>query len=167
MANTAFTDDMLTTAPGFRPAFACATICRAAACATRNAPFRLTRSTASKSASEMSRKSAALMTAALFTSTSRAPNAATVAATMASTSAFDPTSQATNRALAPNSLAAASPASRATSAITTCAPSATKRPAHALPMPFAPPVISATLPSSLPIPLSSAGEGRTIRRRSP
>ena len=140
MASVPLTELMLTMLP--RPARA---MSRATAWATRKAPLRLTRSTASKSASVMSKKSQALKIPALLTSTSMRPCALMAAATSASTWALSPTSQCTYKP--PNSLARAVPRSSSMSAITTRAPSRAKRRQQASPMPCAPPVTRQTRPA--------------------
>src|ERR1051326_4286546 len=89
--------------------------------------------------------------AALLWITSRPPQRSTVNATVASRSASAVTSVWRNAAAAPSSRAIDSPPSSLMSAMTTRAPSATKRRAVAAPMPEAAPVTIATLPSSLPM----------------
>lgn len=86
------------------------------------------------------------MIPAHVTSTSSDPRCSTAAATAASTSVRDVTSQETG--ITPRSLAIAWSAASSRSATTTVAPSAAKRAAAAAPIPLAPPVISAVLPSS-------------------
>ena len=86
MAKTALTDDMLTMAPGAPPALTCSTMWRATAWPARKEPFRLTRSTRSKSSSVRSRKSAACTMPALLTRMSMPPKASIAAATRLSMS---------------------------------------------------------------------------------
>src|SRR5258708_2112127 len=148
MARTAFTLDMLTMAPP-PPCF---TIWRAAAWPARKMPFRFTAITRSKSASSMSRNSAACTMPALATRTSRRPNALTAAATALSTWALRETSQAAKLTVKPSAVrrsVSRRPASSFTSVRSTRAPSRAKARAHARPMPCAAPVTRATLSASL------------------
>src|SRR5215217_969405 len=94
---------------------------------------------------------------ALLTSTSRPPNRSTVACTARSTASARRPSAATDAACGPScdSARSRSPASRPV--IITRAPSATTARAIANPMPFEPPVISATFPSS------AASDGEPLR----
>ena len=137
MASTPLTELMLMMLP--QPFLA---ISRATAWPTKNEPLRLMRSTASKSASVTSRKSAALKIPALFTSTSIQPCSAIVWATSASTCAFSPTSQCRYRPF--TSAASAAPRTSSISAMTTRAFSPAKRRMQASPMPWAPPVTTHT-----------------------
>jgi hypothetical protein len=89
------------------------------------------------------------MPATLSTTSSR-PKRSTVAATAASTSASTVTSQCTGTTASPSS-AAVSFSAPLMSAATTEAPSRTKIRDDALAIPDPAPVISATLPSSIPI----------------
>src|SRR5260221_13327572 len=75
----------------------------------------------------------------------------TATPTAASTSARLATSVCRKQALAPSSRTIVAPASSFRSATTTRAPSATKRRHVAAPMPEAPPVTTATFPSSRPM----------------
>src|SRR3954453_2324743 len=84
----------------------------------------------------------------LWSSTSRPPNRSIAAAYIAWTSSAFVTSARTNRP--PTSSACAWPPASSRSATTTCAPSPANRRAPARPMPLAAPVMTATLPSSLP-----------------
>jgi hypothetical protein len=105
-----------------------------------------------KSASGMSAMLANFSTPALLTSTSSWPNASTAVPTAAAQSASLVTSWWMYRqdsALSP--AATAAPGSSSTSPKTTRAPSDTKWRTCDLPIPRAPPVISATLPSSRPM----------------
>ena len=105
-----------------------------------------------KSASGISAMLANFSTPALLTSTSSRPNASVASATAAAQSASEVTSWCTYRQQsAPSPSATYLPRSSSTSPNTTRAPSATKCRTCDLPMPRAPPVIRATLPSSLPI----------------
>src|SRR3954454_7483754 len=106
-----------------------------------------TRRQASSSVSRIESSSGGEMPA-LLTSTSIPPKRATAAAYMPCTSSAEVTSARTN---SPSiSSASALPPSSSRSATTTCAPSAANRRALARPMPLAAPVMTATLPSSLP-----------------
>src|SRR5262249_52534305 len=95
IATTALIELILMMVPAPLPALTCATIRRAAAWPTRNAPLRFTRSTRSKSACVRSRKSAPWMMPALLTKMSRSPNARQVSATTFSALPASPTSVAT------------------------------------------------------------------------
>ena len=115
-------------------------------------PIALTSRTCRKSASVMSAIRANFSTPALLTSTSSRPNASSAVATAASQCASLVTSWCTYRQDgAPSASATAEPLSSSTSPSTTRAPSATKCRTCDLPMPLAPPVMSATLPSSRPM----------------
>src|SRR4051794_15642321 len=106
-----------------------------------------TRRQASSSVSRIESSSGGEMPA-LLKRTSRPPNRSIAAAYIAWTSPGLVTSACTN---SPSiSAASAAPSSSARSATTTCAPSAANRRALARPMPLAAPVMTATLPSSLP-----------------
>src|SRR4051794_33873286 len=106
-----------------------------------------TRRQASSSVSRIESSSGGEMPA-LLKQTSTPPKCSTVAAYMACTSSALVTSACT---YSPSiSSARALPTSSARSATTTCAPSAAKRRAPARPMPLAAPVMTATLPASLP-----------------
>src|SRR5919201_3608433 len=89
---------------------------------------------------------------AQVTRKSSRPNSFTACSTIASTSALLPTSHATASALPPPSLslpAVSSAGSRSRSETTTAAPSEANRSEVAAPIPRAPPVTRATLPSNL------------------
>src|SRR5215472_19198903 len=105
-----------------------------------------------KSSRGMSAIGANFSTPALLTSTSSLPKVSTAAATAAAHSASLVTSWWMYRQDCPSSPAATlAPLSSRTSPKTTRAPSATKWRTCDLPIPRAPPVISATLPSSRPM----------------
>ncbi|BAT03080.1 Os07g0663650 [Oryza sativa Japonica Group] len=87
---------------------------------------------------------------ALLKTTSRRPCRATARSTAAATCASSVTSQrAYDAASAPSSAATACPRSSCTSARMTLAPFLTNSSAVALPMPLAPPVMTATFPANL------------------
>ena len=88
---------------------------------------------------------------ALLTRTLRLPNAVTASLTAASQSAGCVTSSRTYRTLSPSRAASCRPSSSRTSPTTTFAPSSRNRCAMAAPMPRAPPLTRATLPSNRPI----------------
>src|SRR5580692_4518834 len=116
-------------------------------------PTAFTSSTRRKSASAMSAIGANCRIPALLTSTSRWPNASTASATASAQPSSLVTSWCRYRQdSSPSPAATAAPRSSSTSPNTTCAPSATKCRTWDLPMPRAPPVISATFPSSRPMP---------------
>src|SRR4051794_27957078 len=106
-------------------------------------PLRLTLRTRSHSSSSVWTKNAKRSVPALLTRTSTRPTASTPERT-------DATS-ATSICTAWPSMSPATPRapSSSRSAMATCAPSAARRSAVALPMPLAPPVTSARLPSNL------------------
>src|SRR4051794_37490729 len=106
-----------------------------------------TRRQASSSVSRIESSSGGEMPA-LLNSTSSPPNRSIAAAYIAWTSSGSVTSARTNSP--PTSSACALPPASSRSATTTCAPSAANRRALARPMPLAAPVMTATLPSSLP-----------------
>src|SRR5580700_506421 len=115
-------------------------------------PTAFTSSTRRKSASGMSAIGANVRMPALFTSTSGGPNASVASATAAAQSASLVTSWWRYlQDSSPSWPATNAPLSSSTSPKTTRAPSATKCRTWDLPMPLAPPVISATLPSSRPM----------------
>src|SRR6266540_120894 len=109
-------------------------------------------------------------TPALLYRTVSPPKVSTVKRTMASASEARDTSACTYAACAPPSrmaAATASPASSATSLSTTLAPSRANSCEATLPMPLAPPVIKATLPSSRPIHASLRPLAARVARRRP
>ena len=115
-------------------------------------PTAFTSSTRRKLSSVISAIGANVRIPALFTSTSSRPNVSSVAATATAQSSSLVTSRCRYRQDCSPSLAATYwPWSSRTSPKTTRAPSATKCRTWDLPMPRAPPVISATFPSSRPI----------------
>src|SRR6266568_3066975 len=115
-------------------------------------PTALTSSTRRKASSVISAIGANVRIPALFTSTSSRPNVSSAAVTAAAQSPELVTSRCTYRQDCSPSLAATYwPCSSRTSPKTTRAPSATKCRTWDLPMPRAPPVIRATLPSSRPM----------------
>src|ERR1700683_438225 len=115
-------------------------------------PTALTSRIRRKSASGMSAMLANFSTPALLTSTSSRPKTSGAVATAAAQSASEVTSWCTYRQESgPRPSATWAPRSSSTSPNTTRAPSATKWRTCDLPMPRAPPVIRATLPSSLPM----------------
>jgi hypothetical protein len=131
-----------------------ATIARAACFTHAAAPRKLTAITRSSSARSMSiTDPVGSSTPALLSITSSRPCAATTRATVASTCASSVTS---HRAYAhrsdPTDAATASPSASCTSAITTVAPLDANSRAAASPIPLAPPVTIATLPSNLQSP---------------
>ena len=115
-------------------------------------PFTLIASVRSQTAAsvESTEPSLPSMTPALLYRTSSLPNRATAASTIASASASLETSAWTYAASPPSeeiSAATESPVSSATSVSTTLAPSDANSLDATMPMPLAPPVISATFPS--------------------
>ena len=88
---------------------------------------------------------------ALLNITSRRPNVDTAVSTARATWSSLVTSVCTNVATEPNAAARAWPGSSWMSAITTRAPSSTKRRTVPSPIPLDPPVMTATLPSSRPL----------------
>ena len=88
---------------------------------------------------------------ALLKRQSSRPQRATAVSTAASTSVSSVTLTCANAPSAPSSRASSCPLSSCMSAITTRAPSTANRRTVAAPIPLAPPVTSATLPSSFPI----------------
>ena len=94
---------------------------------------------------------------ALLTRMSSLPKADTVAATASCQLASLVTSRRTKRPAAPSPSATFRPSASSTSATITLAPSRAKMFASLCPMPFAEPVMSATLPSSLIAVLLSRG----------
>src|SRR5262249_13679811 len=147
---------------------------RAAARAHRNTPVRLTWTTLSQSPSGWSTAGWRSPIPAPATRMSIPPCRAAIALIAASTAASSPTSAASAEAISPSSRAAASAAAASRSTSATAAPARTKISAVARPMPRAPPVTTATLPSRrngssarsgiVILPLSSLG-GRGPRRR--
>src|SRR5450631_2398086 len=89
--------------------------------------------------------------AALLTSTSRRPNASSVAATTAAQSSSLDTSWRIPRARSPMSATTSASSFSRTSVTMTAAPSAANSRASASPCPRAPPVMSAVLPASRPV----------------
>src|SRR4051794_8063928 len=117
----------------------------------RKAPTRLIDSTFMKcSTVESTNFVNAPSTPALFTRMFSPPYASTVSRTASCQLASDVTSSVTNTASSPRSCATASPSASRMSPITTLAPSATNRRACDSPCPRAPPLMSATFPSSRP-----------------
>src|SRR5690348_8169201 len=115
-------------------------------------PTAFTSRTRRNSASGISAIRANVSTPALFTSTSSLPKASAASATAAAQPASLVTSWWMYRHdFSSNSAASAAPLSSSTSPNTTRAPWATRWRTCDLPIPRAPPVISATLPSSRPI----------------
>uniref|UniRef100_A0A8R7UD13 Uncharacterized protein n=1 Tax=Triticum urartu TaxID=4572 RepID=A0A8R7UD13_TRIUA len=130
-----------------------ATMARAACLTHAAAPRKLTAMTRSSADRSMSVTGpVGSSTPALLSMTSSRPCAATAAATVASTWASSVTSHRAYVQHAPDSAmeaATASPSASWMSAMTTVAPLAAKSRAAASPMPLAPPVTMATLPSNL------------------
>src|ERR1035437_6145598 len=123
-------------------------ITRAAACAQRKVPVRLTRSTCSHSASGISRNAFACPIPALFTRMSRRPNSATTAAIRESTCAGSLISIWKEAAAPPScriSSATRSAAAPSTSTTASDAPSRERRRAISRPMPRPAPVTRAIL----------------------
>ncbi len=115
-------------------------------------PTALTSRICRNSASGISAMLANFSTPALLTSTSSRPKVSAATATAAAQSASSVTSWCTYRQdCSPSLSATAAPRSSSTSPKTTRAPSATKCRTCDLPIPRAPPVISATFPSSRPM----------------
>src|SRR4051812_11862675 len=128
----------------------------------RKAPTRLIDSTFMKcSTVESTSLVNAPSTPALFTRMCSPPYASTVSRTASCQLASDVTSSVTNTASSPTSCATASPSASRMSPITTLAPSATNRRACDSPCPRAPPLMSATFPSSRPISTASGCTGGT------
>ncbi len=96
---------------------------------------------------------------ALFTRIPTAPNSRDARSMTACHCASSATSREAKRAGSPSSAASAFPSLSRRSAITTVAPSATNRRAIEAPMPRAPPVTTATLPSSFPTTLTPSARG--------
>src|SRR5262245_22101396 len=125
-----------------------------AAFVPRNTPLTLTAMMRSQSASDVSSIGARKRIPALFTSTFSLPYACTAVATAARQSPSRVTSRCTYVALPPLARISAStflPSSSSTSPSTTAAPSRTNMRPSVAPWPRAPPLISATLPSSRPM----------------
>ena len=115
----------------------------------RNAPVRLVSITRRHSSIASSAIGSTASTPALLTSTEIGPNASSAKLTAACHEPSSVTSSAAKRAPSPSSSATAAPSASSTSPTTTRAPSAASARACASPIPRAPPVTSATLPSSL------------------
>src|SRR5262245_52468462 len=125
-----------------------------AAFVPRNTPLTLIAMMRSQSASDVSSIEARKRMPALFTRTFSLPYACTAVATAARQSAARVTSRCTYVALPPLARISAStflPSSSSTSPSTTAAPSRTNMRPSVAPWPRAPPLISATLPSSRPM----------------
>ena len=123
-----------------------------AALVPRNTPLALMSITRSHSSSLVSSTLLTTPMPALLTSMSNFPKRLTAADTADPQADSSVTSSLTNTHSPPASLIAASvrrPSSSSTSPITTFAPSCANILASVAPMPLAPPLISATLPSSL------------------
>src|SRR5215475_3855406 len=132
--------------------YPCGRMTRAAARMPRNTPRRCTPRVWSQLATSISSMPPIEPgTPALLNMTSRPPNTCTQVATARSTSASLETSVGTNAARSPSSEASRPPRAASTSARITLAPSAANSRAVASPIPLAAPVITARLPSSLPI----------------
>ena len=115
-----------------------------AARVTRKVPIRLTRSTSSNSASDVSRKCFERRMPATFTSVSNPPSAPTASATPEVTDFSSPTLILTLVRRPPTSPALVAVSARPRSlmsADTTCPPSSRMRSTQACPMPDPPPVI--------------------------
>ena len=145
-----------------------ACMCGIAALQQRYTEVRLTSCTRRQASSPVVRieSSSGGEMPALLKQTSRPPKRSTAVAYIAWTSAASVTSA---RTYSPSiSSASAVPPASSRSATTTCAPSAANRRALARPMPLAAPVMTATLPSSLPAtrtPLIVLSPGRRSSRR--
>src|ERR1700743_474427 len=122
----------------------------------RNVPVRLTSITLCHLARSKFFSCPRATVPALFTRTLSLPNSLTAVATAASHWSGWVTSRWTYLAASPISAASALPSSSRMSPITTWAPSSTSRRASSAPMPRAPPLMSATFPSTRP--------GRSIKR---
>jgi hypothetical protein len=130
----------------------CGRMTLAAALMPRNTPRRCTASVWSHPETSMSSMLPTEPgTPALLNMTSRPPNSRRQVLTALSTSASSDTSVVTKTARSPSSDASRLPRPVSTSASSTLAPSVTNSRAVASPMPLAAPVITARLPSSLPI----------------
>src|SRR6266851_8725666 len=132
------------------PALPCATMSFAARFVQRNRLRRFARITASQCATSISRKcTVGSDHAALFTRTSTVPNARTVSSKRRSTAASSPRSAATAMAFPPPLAISSTIGARRPPSVlpctTTCAPSAARTSAVALPMPRLDPVTIATL----------------------
>ena len=143
-------DEMLMMEP--LPAFR---ISGMAAFVPRKTPFALMSMTRSQSSTGVSSiRPPTPPMPALLTRMCSAPKRETVCATASCQLASLVTSSGTKRHCPPLSFISAStlrPSSSRTSPIPTFAPSRAKRRASSAPMPLAPPLMNATLPSSLPI----------------
>src|SRR5882757_800936 len=117
----------------------------------RSVPVRLTSRTCCHFARSNVLSGPKLMIPALLTKTFSAPNSPTATLTAAAHCSGLVTSRCTKCAAAPSSSANAVPSSSRMSPITTLAPSATNSRACDAPMPLAPPLISATFPSTRPM----------------
>src|SRR5580704_6844302 len=117
----------------------------------RNGPTRFTASTRSNSARVLSSISLWWTMAALCTRIVGAPNTCVASRITAAQSSSLDTSRCTKIADSPISAASLPPRSSWMSAMTTFAPSAANSRASAAPCPDAPPVMMATLPSSMPM----------------
>src|SRR5438874_1601718 len=135
-----------------------------AARAAKNDPFRCVSMTASQSSSVILKSRLSRMMPAQATRMSSEPPAATAASTAPSMSSRDVTSQRT--ACPPIAAAVSRAPAPSKSATTTVPPSAASRAAVAAPMPRAPPVTRAVLPSNLmPAATIRVGTWRAPRRR--
>ena len=120
--------------------------------APRNVPLTLMSITSSQISSVVSSKPCVLKIAALLTRMSTLPKRSTAALTALCQLDSSVTSRVTNRASPPDSPISETtfmPSSSSRSPITTFAPSRANMRASAAPMPREPPLIIATLPSSL------------------
>ena len=125
-----------------------AAYCRKALRSPRNVPRRLTAITRSKSSAESSSNGASEPgMPALSTCRSIRPKRSTIASAQSSTSASSEMSTVTGNAWSPNSSASSRARWPSRSAIATWAPPSASWRTVAEPMPPAPPVTSATLPS--------------------
>src|SRR5215471_8687009 len=102
---------------------------------------------------------------ALLTRQSSRPNRVAACSIIALTSASTPTSVRTKTADWPSARAASSPRSRRRPAMTTLAPCSTNKLAVCAPMPLVPPVMTATLPSSVSMALDPRGTFDAVGKR--
>src|SRR5713101_3933700 len=138
------TDEMFTMAP--RPAFSMSGM---ACFIPRKTPLALTSMSRSHADTLKVSGSKVPLMPALFTRMSSLPKLDRVAAIASCQAASLVTSRRTNRPASPRPSATFRPSASSTSATTTLAPSLAKMLTSLCPMPRAPPVTSATLPSSL------------------
>ena len=118
--------------------------------ATKKVPLRVMSTTVRQAFGDMSSAGTGKFAAALFTSTSGSPNAASAASNAAAIESGSRMSHSTVATLASSSRMAASPASRCSGlrdAITRSAPRRANSEAIALPSPVPPPVTRTVLPS--------------------